>query len=183
MKLKWNRLSISILLIMVLTLVLVFLYGENNLLADVKEQADRSSRIVEEQKSLLASYPADEELLGDYQSQYEETNNFLPEGEQIDKELLILEKSARRNEVTLKNISRASDPQEITEIEGHYFKSSYQVDIVASHSDNMKDLIADLTNGERIWNIYSFNFTKVENNSYNGSFTVDLYYHDESESE
>ncbi|AZP03669.1 hypothetical protein [Jeotgalibaca ciconiae] len=180
MRLKWDRLSISLLLIFVIVLLSVFFYGNRYLLSPIKEQADRTTRLVNEQKELMALYPSEEALLEEYQEYYEETWNFLPEGEMVNQEIVALEKLATEEKVALRQVSRVSEPQSIEELDESYMKSGYQVEISSDNSENMQNLIERLMEFERIWNIYSFNFEKNGENGYQGAFIFELFYHIES---
>ena len=167
MMLKWNRLAVILVFGLTSLLVLVAFYGNYFFLTDVREQAQQVSQVVDKQKDLLATYPPDETELATYQSLYEETQQFLPEGEQINAELLRLEVLATVENVTIASVSRVEAALPVEEIDGNYFKSRYQ----------------GVRTFERIWNVTNFTFTKAGETDYSGSFTFEVFYHDERAAE
>ena len=91
MKLKWNRMSLLLAIVMGLVILGAFIFGQVYFLNPIKEQADLVAQQVQEQTSLKAEYPPEETLLADYRQKYEETWGFLPEGEKVNQELIVLE--------------------------------------------------------------------------------------------
>lgn len=179
MMLKWNRLAVILVFGLTSLLVLVAFYGNYFFLTDVREQAQQVSQVVDKQKDLLATYPPDETELATYQSLYEETQQFLPEGEQINAELLHLEALATVENVTIASVSRVEAALPVEEIDGNYFKSRYQVEMTSAQPENMQALLEGVRTFERIWNVTNFTFTKAGETDYSGSFAFEVFYHDE----
>ncbi|UJF14831.1 hypothetical protein LZ578_07335 [Jeotgalibaca sp. MA1X17-3] len=180
MKLKWNRLSLSLLLVMFLVLVAVLFYGDQYILTTVKEQAEQSTSLVDQQKTLMATYPPEGNILQEYEENYEETWDYLPEGEKVNQEMVALEKAAKKENITLNQITRTGEPQLLEDIGNSYMKSVYQVDITSEKIADMQNLLDNLLDFERIWNVYAFSFQKNGENNYQGSFTFELFYHVEN---
>ncbi len=106
MKLKWDRLSILLAFVMGLMVLAAFFFGHVYFLAPIKQGADRAAQLVAEQTSLLADYPPEATLLEEYRQTYEETWEFLPEGERVDQELVIMEQLAAEENILVQVICR-----------------------------------------------------------------------------
>ena len=117
MKLKWDRLSILLAFVMGLMVLAAFVFGHVYFLAPIKQGADRAAQLVAEQTSLLADYPPEATLLDEYRQTYEETWEFLPEGERVDQELVIMEQLAAEENVLVQQIVRAEEPELIEGID------------------------------------------------------------------
>ena len=113
MKLKWNRMSFVLAFVMGLMVLAAFIFGQVYFLDPIKQQADLVAQQVKEQTSLKAEYPPEETLLADYRQKYEETWGFLPEGEKVNQELIILEQIAAEENVIVQQIARVEEPQPI----------------------------------------------------------------------
>lgn len=177
MKMKWNRMSLILVFVMGLVILGAFIFGQEYFLDPIKERADRAAQQVEEQASLKAEYPPDEALLVDYKQLYEETWGFLPEGEKVNQELVVLDSIAAEENVIVQQIARVGEPQPIEGLDESYMKSTYAVEMTSNTAGNMQRLVERLESLERIWNIYSFGFEKLDEESFNGTFTFELFYY------
>ncbi|WP_320164518.1 hypothetical protein [uncultured Trichococcus sp.] len=177
MKLKWNRVSFVLAFVMGLLILAVFIFGQVYFLDPIKQRADRAAQQVEEQTSLKAEYPPEQNLLDDYRQAYEETWGFLPEGEKVNQELVALERTAAEENVTVQQIARVGEPQAIEGLDESYRKSTYEVEMTSNTAGNMQRLVERLEGLERIWNIYSFGFEKLAEESFSGTFTFELFYY------
>ncbi|WP_034549772.1 hypothetical protein [Carnobacterium funditum] len=177
MKLKWNRLSIILVLIIVLVILGVLIFGQVYYLNPIKERANLVAQQVEEEMNLKTEYPPEATLLKEYRQGYEETWGFLPEGEKVNQELIVLERLAAQEKVTVQQIVRVEEPQSLEGLDESYRKSSYEVELTSATAGSMQTLVKKLEATERIWNIYSFGFEKLDEASYSGTFTVELFYH------
>lgn len=177
MKLKWDRLSILLAFVMGLMILAAFIFGQVYFLDPIKQRADRAAQQVAEQTSLKAEYPPEETLLADYRQKYEETWGFLPEGEKVNQELVVLESIAAEENVIVQQIARVEEPQPIEGLDETYMKSTYEVEMTSNTAGNMQRLVERLEGLERIWNIYSFGFEKLDEESFSGTFTFDLFYY------
>ena len=177
MKLKWDRLSILLAFVMGLMVLAAFVFGHVYFLAPIKQGADRAAQLVAEQTSLLADYPPEATLLEEYRQTYEETWEFLPEGERVDQELVIMEQLAAEENVLVQQIVRAEEPEPIEGLDESYMKSTYAVEMTSNTAGNMQKLVERLEGLDRIWNIYSFGFEKIAEESFNGTFTFELFYY------
>ncbi|WP_106449794.1 hypothetical protein [Trichococcus alkaliphilus] len=177
MKLKWNRMSLLLAIVMGLLILGAFIFGQVYFLNPIKEQADLVAQQVKEQTNLKAEYPPEETLLADYRQKYEETWGFLPEGEKINQELIVLDRIAAEENVILQKIARLEEPQLIEGLDESYRKSTYEVEMTSTTAGNMQRLIERLEGFERIWNIYSFGFEKLGEESFSGRLTFELFYY------
>lgn len=177
MKLKWNRVSLLLAIVMGLVILGAFIFGQVYFLNPIKEQADRVEQQVKEQTSLKAEYPPEETLLADYRQTYEETWGFLPEGEKVNEELIVLDRIAAEENVILQQIARLEEPQMIDGLDENYRKSTYEVEMTSNAAGSMQRLVERLEELERIWNIYSFGFEKLDEESFSGAFTFELFYY------
>lgn len=177
MKLKWNRMSLVLAVMMVSVVVGAFILGQLYFLDPIKEQSNRIARLVDEQKTLKANYPPEEALLNDYKQKYEETWTFLPEGEKVNQELVALESIAAEENVILTQMVRVDEPQSIEGLDESFGKTAYEVELTSATAGSMQRLIERLESFERIWNVYSFGFEKLGEDSFSGRFTFELFYH------
>lgn len=177
MKLKWNRMSFVLAFVMGLLVLAAFIFGQVYFLDPIKQRVDRAAQQVEEQTSLKAEYPPEETLLDDYRQEYQETWGFLPEGEKVNQELVALERTAAEENVTVQQIARVGEPQAIEGLDENYRKSTYEVEMTSNTAGNMQRLVERLEGLERIWNIYSFGFEKLDEESFSGTFTFELFYY------
>lgn len=177
MKLKWDRLSILLAFVMGLMVLAAFVFGHVYFLAPIKQGADRAAQLVAEQTSLLADYPPEATLLDEYRQTYEETWEFLPEGEKVHHELVILEQLAAEENVLVQQIVRAEEPESIEGLDESYRKSTYEVEMTSTAAGNLQRLVERLEGLERIWNIHSFGFEKLGEESFSGTFTFELFYY------
>ncbi|MGB9342370.1 hypothetical protein [Trichococcus sp.] len=177
MKLKWNPMSVLLTFVMGVGLLGIFIYGQVYFLNPIKEQADLAAQQVEEQQRLKDDYPPEETLLADYKQMYEETWGFLPEGEKVNQELVVLEQTAADENVIVQQIARVGEPQPIEGLDESYMKSTYEVEMTSNTAGNMQRLVEKLEGLDRIWNIYSFGFEKLAEESFSGTFTFELFYY------
>ena len=177
MKLKWNPMSVLLAFVMVVGLLGIFIYGQVYFLNPIKERSERAAQQVEEQKSLKADYPPDESLLEDSKQKYEETWGFLPEGEKVNQELVVLDRIAAEENVVVQQIARVDEPQPIEGLDESYQKTTYEVELTSNAAGNMQRLVERLEGLERIWNIYSFGFEKLDEESFSGTLTFELFYY------
>ena len=177
MKLKWNRMSFVLAFVMGLLVLAAFIFGQVYFLDPIKQQADLVAQQVNEETRLKAEYPPEETLLADYRQKYEETWGFLPEGEKINQQLIILEQTAAEENVIVQKIARVGEPQPIEGLDESYRKSTYEVEMTSTTADNMQRLVERLEGLERIWNIYSFGFEKLDEESFSGTLTFELFYY------
>ncbi|MGB3159765.1 MAG: hypothetical protein WBA84_00810 [Carnobacterium sp.] len=177
MKLKWNRLSFMLALMMGLVILGVFIFGQVYFLDSIKERADRSDHQVEELKDLKVQYPPEENLLNAFKKEYEETWKFLPESERFNEELIVLEKLAAQEKVTIQQILRVGEPLAIEGLDESYKKNIYEVEMTSTTAGSMQNLVEELEAQERIWNIQYFGFEKVDEASFSGTVTFELFYY------
>ena len=177
MNLKWNRVSFVMAFVLGLLVLATFIFGQVYFLDPIKQRAARAALLVEEQTSLKAEYPPEQTLLDDYRQKYEETWGFLPEGEKVNQELVVLESIAAEENVIVQQIARVGEPQPIEGLDESYMKSTYAVEMTSNTAGNMQRLVERLEGLERIWNIYSFGFEKLDEESFSGTFTFDLFYY------
>lgn len=177
MKLKWNRMSFVLAFVMGLLVLATFIFGQVYFLDPIKAQADLVAQQVNEQTRLKAEYPPEQTLLDDYRQKYEETWGFLPEGEKVNQELVVLDSIAAEENVIVQQIARVGEPQPIEGLDESYMKSTYEVEMTSNTAGNMQRLVERLESLERIWNIYSFGFEKLDEESFNGTFTFELCYY------
>ena len=177
MKLKWNRMSFVLAFVMGLLVLATFIFGQVYFLNPIKAQADLVAQQVNEQTRLKAEYPPEQTLLDDYRQKYEETWGFLPEGEKVNQQLVILEQTAAEENVIVQQIARVGEPQPIEGLDESYMKSTYAVEMTSNTAGNMQRLVERLEGLDRIWNIYSFGFEKLAEESFNGTFTFELFYY------
>lgn len=95
-----------------LMVLAAFVFGHVYFLAPIKQGADRGTAS-SGTTSLLADYPPEATLLEEYRQTYEETWEFLPEGEKVDQELVIMEQLAAEENVLVQQIVRAEEPEPI----------------------------------------------------------------------
>lgn len=181
MRLEWNRTAFSILVIMVAMVLGGFVYGTVYLVDPIKERTVGTADLVEEQQTLLASYPPDEALLEEIETEYEATQAFLPEGEKVNKDVVDLEKAAAQNAVTINSFSRSIEPKPVEDMDERYRESVYQVTMTSETPNNMTALLETLSEMKRVWNIKAFSFEKNSEASYTGSFSVTFYSHEKTE--
>lgn len=177
MKLKWNPMSLLLAIVMGLVILGAFIFGQVYFLNPIKERAQLVAQQVEEQTRLKAEYQPEATLLADYRQKYEETWGFLPEGEKVNEELIVLNSIAAEENVILQQIARVEEPQPIEGLDESYRKSTYEVEMTSNAAGNMQRLVERLEGLERIWNIYSFGFEKLDEESFSGTFTFELFYY------
>jgi len=177
MKLKWNRMSLLLAIVMGLVILGAFIFGQVYFINPIKERADLVAQQVKEQTSLKAEYPPEETLLVDYRQKYEETWRFLPEDEKVNQELVVLDRLAAEENVIVQQIARVDEPQPIEGLDESYRKSTYEVEMTSNNAGNMQRLVERLEGLERMWNIHSFGFEKLGEESFSGTFTFELFYY------
>lgn len=177
MKLKWNRLSILLAVVMGLVILGLFVFGQIYFLNPIKEQATRMDERVKTQTDLMANYPPEKKVLAKYKKEYEKTWGFLPEGEKANQEVVVFEKLAAQEKVSIQQIIRVGEPLAIENFDETYKKSVYEVELTADSSESIQNLIEKLEALERIWNIHYFGFEKLDEDSFTGTFTFELFYH------
>ena len=177
MTLRWNRESILVILTGGMILIGLFFYGNRYLVQPIQEEADVLTHTVETQQGLIENYPPSEKLLAEYEDNYSKTENFLPTGVQVTAALVILEQLAESSNVTISSISRIDQRQVIEGVSEEFAKNIYTVEMTSDSSVNFLELINQLMEEERVWNISSFAYDKVEEGNYTGSFNFELYYY------
>lgn len=177
MKLKWNRVSIILAVVMGLVILGMFVFGQVYFLNPIKERAILIAQQVEKQTNLKAEYPPKTSFLNDYRQAYEETWSFLPEGEQVNQEMVALEKLAAKENVIVQQIVRVGEPEAIEGLDESYKKSVYEVEMTSTTAGSMQNLVEKLEALERIWNIQFFGFEKLDEGSFTGTFTFELFYY------
>lgn len=181
MIIKWTRESLLVLLTLLMILVAVFYYGDRLLVDPVRVEAELSSQTVSEQSQLLDQYPPSEETASDVSSLYEETVLFIPEDETINEALLIINAAADSSDVTLNQISRLADDQGIDELDARYAKSTYQIEFESAEASNMRDMLINLNEQNRLWNSRTLTYQQDGSEGISGSFILDLYYQTSNE--
>lgn len=177
MTLKWNRESILVILTGAMILIGLFFYGNRYLVQPVQEEADALTHTVETQQRLIENYPPSEKLLAEYEDNYSQTENFLPRGVEATTALVTLEQLADSTNVTVSTISRVEQQQTIEGVSEDFAKNIYTVEMTSDYSANFRELINQLVEEERVWNISSFAYDKIEEENYTGSFNFELYYY------
>ena len=177
MNLKWNRVSTLLAFLMGLAIIGIFVSGQLYFLNPIKEQANRVEKLVEKQTNLKTNYPPEKSLLTDYRKDYEETWSFLPEGEQVNQELVVLEKLAAKEKVSVQQIIRVGEPLAIEGLDERYMKTVYDVELTSTTMESIQNLVKEIEALERIWNIHYFGFEKLDEGSFTGTFTFELFYH------
>lgn len=177
MKLKWNRASILLAVVIGLIIIGTFIFGQIYYLNPIKEQSKVVAQEVEKQEKLKSDYPPETTLLKDYKQKYEKTWSFLPEGERVDQELIELEKLAAKEKVTVQQLIRLDEPQLIEGFDENYKKSSYELSLTSPTVGNIQNLITKLEDFERIWNIHTFSFEKLDEGSFSATVTFELFYY------
>ena len=160
-----------------LILLGVLIFGQIYFLNPIKERADQSDQQVEELKDLKVQYPPEKNLLDKFKREYEETFEFLPESERFNEELIILEKLAAQKKVTIQQIIRVGEPLTVEGLDGNYRKSIYDVEMTSTAAGNIQSLIEELESLERVWNIPYFGFEKIDEASFSGTLTFELFYY------
>jgi len=176
MTIKWNRESFLVILTALMILIGLFYYGNLYIVQPIKEEADGLTDTVKNQQALLESYQPNEETLLAYEESYQETEVFLPRGVQVTDELVILEQLAEQSEVTILTVARSEEQQAIEEVSEDYAKDIYTVQMESGSSENFRQLINRIMNEERVWNISSFSYEKIDEENYTGTFNFELYY-------
>ena len=77
----------------------------------------------------------------------------------------------------MQQIVRAEEPEPIEGLDESYRKSTYEVEMTSTAAGNLQRLVERLEGLERIWNIHSFGFEKLGEESFNGTFTFELFYY------
>lgn len=176
MGIKWNRESFLVSLVVVLFLVALGYYGYELLVVPSKLDAEASSQVVSQQKSLLATYPPEEALLEEKELEYGETLAFLPDEEAVNEALVILKDTANNESINLSSVTRVSDRQAVTDLSSEFVKSVYQVEIRAESGEAIRSYIRSLKTEDRVWSIPTFTVQKQGDTGYSGSFTLELMY-------
>ncbi|MCA9765479.1 MAG: hypothetical protein KC455_03575 [Carnobacterium sp.] len=177
MKLKWNRLSFILVFLFGVIILGIAIFGQITYLNPIKARANLTTQQVERQTNLEAAYPPKADLLEDYRLKYEKTWSFLPESERVSQELVALEQLAAKQNIKIQQVVRVGEPQSIEGFDESFKKSSYEVDLTSTSVKNIQALIEELETIDRVWNIYSFGFEKLNETSYAGKFTFELFYY------
>src|SRR5690554_1106449 len=113
MILKWNRETFLVTFTLITILFGIFYFGNQYLIEPVREEADVLSLLVDEQETVLASYPPSDELRNEYEKDYLETESYLPLGDDTSEALVTLEQLSARESVGVTSVSRMSDREAV----------------------------------------------------------------------
>lgn len=122
MILKWTREAILVIITVVTLLFGLFYYGNLYLLDPIKEGASTVPYTVDSRKSLLDSYPPNEELLEDCKEKVTDTEKYLPVGDQANVALITLEQLASKTTINIQRVSRNAFQETIEEIPNKFVK-------------------------------------------------------------
>lgn len=176
MNVKLNRESILVILMSLMILIGVFYYGNRYFIEPLKEEASILSDTVRGQEILLNNYPPEESLKEEYEEAYAAKETFLPLGDQANKEFVRLEQLANQANVVIRSVSRLSSDQSIVNVPDHFVKVAYTIQMTSDSSSNFRNLIDQLMDEERVWNIPAFTYDKSGEATYNATFTYELPY-------
>ncbi|MEG0679474.1 MAG: hypothetical protein RR439_06500, partial [Carnobacterium sp.] len=84
---------------------------------------------------------------------------------------------AAKENVILQQIVRVGEPLAIEGLDESYKKSVYEVEMTSKTVGSMQNLVEKLEALERIWNIQYFGFEKLDEGSFTGTFTFELFYY------
>lgn len=177
MSIKWSRESILVALMSLMILVGAFYYGNLYFIEPIQQEEQTLSDTVRGQEILLENFPPSEELKSDYEEAYLATNDFLPLGDQANKELVLLERLANQVNVTISSVTRTSSDQSIEDVPDHFVKSTYSVQASSDSPVNFRNLIHRLMEEERVWNIVNFTYSQSGESNYSGTFSYELPYY------
>lgn len=177
---KWNRESFLVTLMGFMILIAIFYYGGRYFIDPLKEEADILTETVRTQQSLIESYPPTEELKTSYEENYLETESYLPLGAQANQELINLEDAADDTDVDVMSVSRIADRQPIEQATNNFVKNTYDLQMASESPENFRRLIDRLMKQERVWNITTFTYDKIDEETYTGTLTFELPYYSET---
>ena len=176
MTIKINRESLLVILTAVMLLIGIFYYGNLYFLETIKNEADAITQTVEAQESLIVNYPPSEASLNAYQEEATALENYLPIGDQTNTALITLENLADTSEVNILSVTRNSFQEPVEGISDEFVKNKYIVEFQTNSPSNIRQLMENLTNEERVWNVTGLTYSKVAEDSYTGNFEFELYY-------
>lgn len=177
MILKWTRESVLILLTVVMILVALFYYGNRLFIEPTRVTADTSSQLVNAQDVLLNTYPPSDNLRQDLEEAYDDTTDFIPNGERINEAIVLIEEIAIANDVTLTQLSRLDNNQPVEGLNESFMTSTYQIELASSSSENIRNMLTELNSQDRMWNSQAFSYLRENEDVTTGSLLIDLYYH------
>lgn len=176
MTIRWNRETILVIIMSIMILIGGFYYGNIYLVDPLEEEADIITQTVNAQKDLIANYPPSEELYNEYEVKDAETEAYLPKDVEINKGIVRFEQLAGQSNVEIQSFTRSGDRQSIEELSNDYLRNTYEVQMISDSPVNFRRLINALENEERVWNVTGFSYNQSGEESYTGSFTLDIYY-------
>ena len=175
MIIKLNRESILVTISALMALIGLFYYGNQLLVKPLAEESTEMTRIFKTDQSLIKEYPPNEELLIEYKDKYAEAKRFIPENVQANQALIDLETLATKAGVSVQSLSKVSEQEELEESD-NFAKDIYAAQLTANSPINLRQLINQLMEQDRIWNISSFSYSKLGDEDYTASLNFDLYY-------
>lgn len=181
---KLDRESILVTIMGIMILFGLFYYGNQFFVNPLREEAEFLTETVEGQETLLANYPPNEDLLEEVEANYDVTETYLPSGVKANQALVTFERLANQANVEIVVVSRESINQIIEEAPANFVKNTYTAEVTSESPAALRNLINRLMEEDRVWNIRSFDYEKLEEESYLGRFTFELpFYNDGSEIE
>lgn len=176
MTLKWNRETVLVIIMSIMLLIGGFYYGNLYLVDPLKEEASTITDTVDAEQSLLVAYPPNEELYSEYEAEYIETEGYLPQTVEANREFVTLEQLAAQSNVTIDSLTRIEERQAIEELTNDFLKNAYTVEMTSDSPVNFRQLLKALTDEERVWNVTAFSYNRSGEESYTGSFNYEWYY-------
>lgn len=173
MTIKWNRESILVLILLLFVTFGGFYYGEIYFLREPKAQAESSQNLVEQQKKLLVEYPADEKKLQEVQKNYEQLLAEIPEQEALDQELLALQETVKKHDMTLRQLTQTQEPTAHASEEG-FFTTRYELTVTANRAQEISEMIERLYAMKRVWKVSNLQLTQEGAGTFVGKLTVEL---------
>lgn len=177
MKIKLNREAILVIIMGVMILFGAFYYGNLYFVQPLRDEAGLLSDTVEQQETLMDMYPPSEELLADYEAEYEQVESFLPIGVKDVEALVALEDLGSTLDIAVSSVTRNIDQQPIEGVSESFLKNQYTAQLTGESSEDFRSFVNLLMNEERIWNIPTLSYTKVNEENYTGQVTFELFYY------
>lgn len=172
---KLSRQSVLVIISALMILIGLFYYGDNLLIQPLEERAEAVSEKAEAQQELIAAYPPEKDFLLDYESKSSEAEVFIPLNVQANQALINLENIASKVKVSVISLSRVAEQEVLEESDG-FAKDTYTAQLTASSPGDLRQLIELLMEQERVWNISSFSYGKLGEESYTANIHFELYY-------
>lgn len=178
MTLKLTR-KLALIGIMLFVILFAAWYFGSQHLSPRRAAYQTSSQMANEQQALLTRMSHEGRSEEDLQSELEDLEIYLPFEENTDQLLESLNALQQGLDVEIEQIIKLEGESNIPAEGFTVSQTMFQVEVIYSDLDDLRQLITDFTEVDRIIELVSLSYEQLDENSGTGSFTIRTYYQGE----